>query len=74
MPTDAISRWVMPRLALKSYWGKPTVRNFRGAMETSGMAGLERGLQARQGDLEAETLDAAKRHIGEHVDGERAAA
>ena len=23
------------RLALKPYWGKPTVRNFRGAMETS---------------------------------------
>ena len=29
------------------------------------VAGLERGLQARQGDLVAETLDAAKRHIGE---------
>ena len=29
------------------------------------VAGLERGLQARQGDLVAEALDAAKRHIGE---------
>ena len=29
------------------------------------VAGLERGVQARQGDLVAETLDAAKRHIGE---------
>ena len=29
------------------------------------MAGVERGLQARQGDLVAEALDAAKRHIGE---------
>ena len=29
------------------------------------VAGLERGVQARQGDLVAETLDAATRHIGE---------
>ena len=29
------------------------------------VAGVERGLQARQGDLVAEALDAAKRHIGE---------
>ena len=29
------------------------------------VAGLERGLQARQGDLVAEALDAAKRHIGD---------
>ena len=29
------------------------------------VAGLERGLQARQGDLVAEALDAATRHIGE---------
>ena len=29
------------------------------------VAGLERGLQVRQGDLVAEALDAAKRHIGE---------
>ena len=38
------------------------------------VAGLERGVQARQGDLVAETLDAAKRHIGELSMGERAAA
>ena len=29
------------------------------------VAGLEHGLQARQGDLVAEALAAAKRHIGE---------
>ena len=29
------------------------------------VAGLDRGLQVRQGDLVAEALDAAKRHIGE---------
>ena len=38
----------------------PTARQVRRAV-----AGLERGLQARQGDLVAEALDAAKRHIGE---------
>ena len=36
-----------------------------GPAEDRAVAGLERGLQARQGDLVAEALDAAKRHIGE---------
>ena len=36
-----------------------------GGLRDRAVAGLERGVQARQGDLVAEALDAATRHIGE---------
>ena len=43
------------------------------AWRARAMAGLEFGLKARHGEPVAEVLDAAKRHIGELIDGDRAA-
>ena len=63
---DVVLRLLARRIAGGAVAGEVGVEIYRlEDWRDRAVAGLERGVQARQGDLVAEALDAATRHIGE---------